>query len=488
LRERTVNRRCRTEPFLRGPVRQTPGMRELGSWYVLPCMLAVAGFAFDLAAYYPGQVSFDSAYTWWQARGGETTDTQAPVFMYVWRLCSAILPAPGSVFVLQLSLFWGGLLLVVVGLRLGPFAGAFLLLLVGVAPVAMILRAHVWTDVSLTGALLVVTGLLSLCRRTARRGWLLLAVPFGLYAVGLRHNALPAALPLIVYGVQQFLVAGGSVVTYSRLALGSGFVVVALFGAAQAINASVDRHAPMWPVLAQFDLAALSIAANEVLLPRDAVGAGMDVPDLEQAHRSWGVNALLSNTKHGIRDPHTPPWTAAELDGLRRAWVAAIIAHPRAYVAHRLDVSAGLFGTHPREWPRDLIFVDADVQFKDNPAIAANRSALHRALGTAADALRDTPALAAWPYLALGLLVAPLAWRDRERPPARTAGILLASALLYAAPLLVVAPSADLRYLLWPCVAALAAAALVVQSIVDRGQRGRIERRDDGPAGPNARR
>ena len=37
------------------------------------------------------------------------------------------------------------------------------------------------------------------------RGWLLLMLTMGFYALGLRHNALPALLPLVVFAVQRFL-------------------------------------------------------------------------------------------------------------------------------------------------------------------------------------------------------------------------------------------------------------------------------------------
>jgi peptidoglycan/LPS O-acetylase OafA/YrhL len=74
-----------------------------------------------------------------------------------------------------------------------------------------------------------------------------------------------------------------------------------------------------------------------------------------------------------------------------------------------------------------------------------------------ADAWRATALLAAWPCLAAGLLLAPRAWRCRRQPAGCTALLLLASAWLYALPLALLAPAAELRYLGWPCVASLAA-------------------------------
>ena len=58
---------------------------------VLPWLLALSGLVFDMAAYYPGQMTFDSAYVWWQARGGESTNLQSPMLVQVWRIGDALL-------------------------------------------------------------------------------------------------------------------------------------------------------------------------------------------------------------------------------------------------------------------------------------------------------------------------------------------------------------------------------------------------------------
>src|SRR5438445_488240 len=124
----------------------------------LAWFLAGAGLLFDIAAYYPGHMSFDSAYTWWQARVGESSDTQ------------------------------------------------------------------------------------------------------------------PALLPIVVFAMRRLLAHEDSGRARLRVAAASALVLAALFGAVQLINASVDRHLPAWPAVAVFDLAALSIATNQVLLPAQMIG------------------------------------------------------------------------------------------------------------------------------------------------------------------------------------------------------------------------
>ncbi len=109
-----------------------------------------------------------------------------------------------------------------------------------------------------------------------------------------------------------------------------------------------------------------------------------------------------------------------------------------------------------------MTYVDDEYQFGDNPPIAANSSALHNACLRAIESLRDTVVFAAWPYLVLALAALALAWRRRQHANAQAALALLASGLLYAAPLPLVAPSAELRYLGWTCIAVITGAALAL--------------------------
>ena len=143
----------------------------------VPWLIAIAGFAFDIAAYWPGQMSFDSAYAWWQARGGETTDIAPPMLIFVWRICDAWLEGPGLVFALHLALFWSGLALLAGALRAGLVRTAALMLIAACAPVPWLLRGHVWTDVALFSALLFAVGALACAQATRRRRWIFAALP-----------------------------------------------------------------------------------------------------------------------------------------------------------------------------------------------------------------------------------------------------------------------------------------------------------------------
>lgn len=436
----------------------------------LPWLVAIAGFAFDVAAFWPGQMSFDSAYAWWQARGGFTTDIAPPMFVFVWRIVDALHEGPALMFALHLALFWSGLALLAGALRVGAWRAVALMLAAALAPVPWLLRGHVWTDVALFSSLAFATGALARAHATRRRRWLLAAVPALIYAAGVRHNALPALLPIAIW---FGWIAMPPAETRPRVAIAALALIAIVAACTALVNAGVQRRVPLWPATAEWDLAAISIDTGEMLLPPFMIGPGLEVPELAAAYRDWSITPILTGTQHGMRDPFMEAFTPEQLATLKSAWFGAIRAHPRAWLAHHWHRAVALVGVHDPSWPRDLIYVDAEVQYGDNPPVARNASVLHQSLMRAAANLSMTPWLAGWPYLAIGIVAAPWAWRRRREPAGTIAIVLLTSAWLYLAPLLVLA-TAELRYLGWSCLAGVVAAAVLV--LVPRSFRSRPAR------------
>ncbi len=422
-------------------------------------LLAIAGFWIDLLAWWPGLMSFDSAYAWWQARGGETTDVGSPVMIALWSVLDDILEGPGLVFALHAALFWIGLGLVLYGERISHWKAIVAVGVVGFNPLIWLLRGQVWTDTGMMSALLGAAGMLAAFDRCRRSGFLVLALVLMFYAIALRHNAWPAVFPLLYWWV---LLAFGETSWRSRSAriIGRSLIAVVLASAMSivlaAINSRVDHHVPIWPSLAEWDLAALSIASDTMLLPSFMIGPGLTVDELGAAFRPWSNVPMLQNTHHGMRDPLLGEYTTAELATLGAAWRSAIMNNPFAWLRHRLRLTVALFGRHPADWPRELIYSPIEYQYRDNPAVIVNDTSLRRLLLRAAECLRSTSALAAWPYLLVGLAALPLAWRKRWGDRIFVA-VMLASAWSYALPLVFIAPAAETRYLGWSCLASLVA-------------------------------
>jgi hypothetical protein len=427
------------------------------NWQVwVTAFLGASAYA---SCFFPGVMSFDSAYAWWQARGGETSDLQAPMMMRLWQLCDALLPGPGLLFLLHLCMFWCGLALIATRLRGNATTRIAFMLLVACSPVCFILFAHVWTDVALMAALTLAIGALWVFRDVGNMRWMWVAAVALFYALGVRFNALTAALPIVCYIAFLLLRRWRPAVAPAWTSVGgcTAIVIAVLSVPVAVINHRVDRYIPYTPILQLCDLAAISGMTDEMLVPEFALTPDTKPEFFRKAYQPWACLPLYAGTRAPVAT-----WTGDELIGLRYAWFAAIQRHPVAYLRHRSALALAQIGTRNPDWPHEIVFIDSNYQYLDNPPISQNKTAAHALFEKWFAATWFTIWFATWPYLLLALITLIFAWNRRHVADMRISGAVASSALLYALPYFFIGSSAELRYLGWSCLAALIGAALAI--------------------------
>ncbi|WP_257387092.1 hypothetical protein, partial [Tahibacter caeni] len=324
-------------------------------------------------------------------------------------------------------------------------------LLLAVAPASWLL-AQIWSDVALLALLVFAVAAILRHRRSGGRAWFIVALAALALGLAQRHNAVFAVLPLLGWlcGVER----GDA--RSRRIGLTVALAVALLLVVQLATGALTRQWFPVLPSLTLWDMSGMSVRERRVLLPDYAIAPQSTVEDLASAYVAWSNTPLFASPRAGVRYPFQP-WPEADQRRLRRDWLAAIAQHPRAYLAHRGELLAGLFGTRARSLPGELTYVPGPVQYRDNPVVEVPDGPLRRFALAAFERLRATPAFAAWPYLLAGLAAAAHCLRRRG---ARRAPVLwlVASAWAYALPYAVLAPAAEFRYLLWSCIASLLAA------------------------------
>lgn len=402
-------------------------------------------------AFYPGWLSFDSSYQWWQARSGEISNINGIGIVLLWQAARGLHDGPQALLLLQLALFWSGVALLALEAPATLRARLALPLLLALAPASWLL-AQIWSDAALLALLVFAVAAIQRHRRDGSRIWFAVAWSALALALAQRHNALFAVLPLL-----GWLCGVECRDARRRRVLATIALAAALLLVVHATTAALTRQwFPVLPSLTLWDLSGMSVREQRVLLPDYAITPQRTVEDLASAYVSWSNTPLFASPRAGVRYPFQP-WPDDDQQRLRRDWLTTIAQHPRAYLAHRGELLADLFGTRARELPSELTYVPGPVQYRDNPTVVVPDGALRRVALAAFERLRATAAFAAWPYLLIGIIAAlrVLRRRDVRRAPVLW---LIASAWTYALPYAVLAPAAEFRYLLWSCIASLIAA------------------------------
>lgn len=436
-------------------------------------LFPVVAFALTTAAFYPGHLSFDSAVQFWQARTGQYANLSPVAMTGLWALVHRVWPGSGGVFVLHALFYWAGVWLVACTLFDRPWPRIAAAALASVATPAHLVVVHLWTDAALIAALGFAVALVLRADATRTRRPLIAALPFLLYGGLVRHNALPALVPLVAWWTVAWTKAAPAgppaQASPMKTAIATAIAIAAVFGAGRALDrALVVQRMSTFGVVQLWDLTAVSLATGEMLVPDFARPDGITLDQL-RAKMSRYANVPLYAPPHALRDGLSDPFTPGESRRLWAAWFGAIRDHPGAYAAHRLSVASALFGRYRNDRPSDLAFVPFVIGYADNPTILINDSALHgwavahyqRAVGW------WLYAPVAWIVVALGAAIAGGRLRDDFR--GRCALAAGTSGLLYIAPLPLVAPSTELRYNGWLFAAASVAwLALAAYAIARR--------------------
>ena len=191
---------------------------------------------------------------------------------------------PGGMLALQVALLWSALALFASALRLPAWGRALVVLFLGLWPPLLAMQPHVWKDLWTLAGFAWALALLARDLGSPHRGWRAGAVLALVFACAFRHNAITGALPLLAWIAWREWPGRRLRVTVATFVLAAGLhLAVALANLAPGA-----RDTPAWPVIAMWDIAAVSIAQDRVLFPPDWVEPGLTVQDLRQSLRLRG--------------------------------------------------------------------------------------------------------------------------------------------------------------------------------------------------------
>jgi hypothetical protein len=428
----------------------------------LPVVIGMAGLAICLYGFYPGYMSFDSAYQYWQMRTLQFTTQHPPSMGFLWLATDAIVEGPAGLLALHLLLYWGSLLLISLTAFGSLAARVAFLLVVGFWPPHLVLLPHIWKDVAMMVSFLASFACLLRHQATGRRRWLFGMFAATLYAVTVRHNAAPAAVPFFWY-IGSALSAG------QRMpAVRSGVIAAAGLMAAALVVAGINalpivRVQTVWPTLALWDMSRVSAKEDVLLLPPFAIGPGTTLERVKDGDNHWDNASTFANV--GIRTGLSNPYTPEQYEQLRKTWIDMVVSYPRSYLEHRWEMAKVLYGVEYEEATEAGRFNVGIVPFRDNPPMELEQSGLSKLLVRFLRNDLRRVHHAGWVYLILSLAGGAIAAANWAQLRARPSLVLYTSALLYTLPLPLVAPSSAARFNSWLICGSVVATWLLISEL-----------------------
>lgn len=430
-------------------------------------LLALAWLGVVLYAY-PGYMSADSVTQLVQARTGAFGLGHPPIMGVLWAACDAIATGPIGMLLLQVTAFVAGTYLLLRPTLGDRAAAAVTLAITWFPPIACVL-AVIWKDSQMLAYLVLGVALL----RSPRRGIRLTGLALIGLATAMRYNALSITLAPVVLLFEWR--SGQRRLARYAIALCAWLVVTIVPAAVNA--ALVVEPAHLWsdslalldltgtiaesPPLADADLR--TALAGTPLRTHDAIQATARMPADVAAmpdRLSFGTGTVVPALWATTFTLFAPPNDDAERTAIARAWRTIVFGRPTAYLAYRWRVFRELIHLGDGSIPSAVYASFTDSLDRAGSAARIGHNAvsshlqrqLHRFMGLFAESWLFRP----WIYIALSLVLLPLARRDR------LAIALLLAGLAGEAALFVLAPTVDFRYSVAVVATSLLALALVL--------------------------
>jgi len=434
--------------------------QPLRSTLLIMAMIA-AGYALTVAAFYPGYMTNDATYVYQFMREWRFGDWQSPLMSMLWWVVDPIAPGPGSMFLLVTTLYWLGF--AVIALTVARISTAFGLIVPVLAlfPPAFMLLVMIWRDVLFAAVWLVAAAIVyaSAARGGAwRRTIAVLALVLVGFGVLLRPTAIVAAPLLAAYAIwpRRFDWKRAAILFVPALALGYALLHVVYY-----VVLDVKREHPLHSVFV-FDLGGITHFTGENQFP-----VAWSAQETELLTRTcynpdrWDTYWTMEPCRFVMQRLEQPDDIIFGTPRLAQAWRQAAIAHPLAYLRHRLTFFVTFLAS-----PNAMTLELYHAHDRTKTPLADNR--LFQAVVALHDALKPTILFRPGFWLALAAMIGALAWPARATPSGAFVIGTTTSATVYVLTFLPFGVAADFRYAYWCVLATLVATVVLFGAYIER--------------------
>ena len=424
----------------------TVGSSSWPKYRLMAFSFSVLGFAASCIAFFPGFMSSDSLTQYASSQSLSYIDWHPPVMAWVWSILNLIFPGPQGLLYLHLLTLWTALYLWFLRYRDKKLAIA--ILLIGLFPWVVNFSGVLWKDVGLAFALLLFSVIAS---SPMKLGKFIIALLLLFYAINVRHNAIFAAFPLVIYAVYQWRPTFRKVwvLVIAVAALGAMLVL------GNFLNYNILHAKKMHPsnYMMLDDLSYLSLIEKRSLVPEIPIEDIRDCATQEVGQTKLIARDFCLSKKQSYRD-HSPFRVT-----LAGEWKEAIMNHPLEYLRFKLAA----FAYFMRSSDSPSFYIWQEGIDPNEMKLAQNKNALTVSLERYVKSTAEFfPFLFKpywWLWFSFSLLILSSAIRRSRSTGA--AQMLLISSIFYIFGYLPAGPTADFRYVYWSVIATSLAAVLI---------------------------
>jgi hypothetical protein len=429
---------------------------------------ALAAAALNFVAFYPGLLHHDAWASFDAARKNNWTNWQPPLLGFFWYPLQAIYDGPQPMFVLFVTAYWSGFVLIAAALRQEGRTLAWLTFATALYPMALNYNGQLVKDVSMATCFLIAAGIAAgILTGTIRKRALALPLMGLFLALGafMRANSLFGLPPLLD------LAASAASKRWAAMPIIRRAIVVCLLSAAVApahilADRNVFRVEDIKPMsqLQVFDIGGITYFSG-----RDGF-QGFFGPNFVARNatcytpRHWDVYGWMVGTRGcpEVYENLKPQfgWPLARL------WLEAIAAHPLAYLTHRFAHANRFFQFICKDCQEPVF---TGWQSSNQKEFTFEPTWLFHAIDAGAQALNNSPL--GPPYVWLLFCLA-WAWAGLAIPNPVTRTVIVSLALsgaMYALGFFIIGIAHEYRYIYWTLLCALAATPAVALRVIFRG-------------------
>ncbi|MDH3901843.1 MAG: hypothetical protein OEU84_03665 [Xanthomonadales bacterium] len=253
---------------------------------------------------------------------------------------------PGSILAFHQLMYWSAIAVIAICIDGRLWAKSLIVVVLGLLPPLWLHSATIWNDTGVVSSLLLAVACILLLKITGTH-WVFVVGFLSLcYAQAAKQTALFAAIPLFYILCGAYFNSGGRTGRWPQTAMLAITLLLSSLVTVYFLNSTGVEKYTKWPTIAVWDLAAVSIAEQKVLIPTAILNYQDEsaAETLDRLEKSFdpAVNGPLAEAANFF------PASQYQQE-LSAAWLTLPRHYPASYLGHHARVFAHLLGIRSDE-------------------------------------------------------------------------------------------------------------------------------------------